>query len=299
MDKTNVIWRSWHDDVLARGYWDDGLLEDVFKRGDFNHIELVTEPMPDIEGGAVYVINGRTHVDDVEKINLDLAKLEWCVFIITGDEEALFPWQEIKHPMIRIWVMLPRMNIHNDVAFKIPNGYRTDTHKILQEIGPQERKLDWSFVGQVNHERRQQCFDVLNQFKPLYPSSVVVGTDGFGKEALQFREYLQVMAESKIVLCPSGIETPDSFRLYEALEAGCIPVVDAFSTNFKTPGFWKYLFDEDPPFPIVAYWDELPQLLPTLLKEYPANANKIFSWWIQYKSKIRNKLMDDIKVLHG
>lgn len=299
MDPVKCIWKSYHlPEVINRHYWDQGLLEDAFKKGNFEHY-YDFDCIDNDKEGAIVIINGRTHTEDTAAINADIAKLRWVLFIVTGDEEAVFPWREIKHPIMRVWVQLPRMNEHNDTSFKLPNGYRPTTHEILTEIGPQERTLDWSFVGQVNHERRQQCLDVLNQFKPLYPNSLILGTDGFGKEALAYPEYLKVMAQSKIVLCPSGIESPDNFRLYEALEAGCVPVVDAFSTNFKTPGFWKYLFGDDIPFPIVNYWDELPQLLPTLLKEYPANANRCFAWWQQKKRQIYCKLMEDVEVLNG
>lgn len=308
MDQINVIWLSYHQpEVIARGYWDQGLLEDIFKLGDYNHyINFATEaaergdsyPWYKHDGeGAVVIINGRTHVDDTDKINEDIAKLSWVLFIETGDEEATFPWREVKHPRMKIWMMLPRMNEHNDTHFKLPQGYRPGTPELLKEIGQRERTIDYSFVGQNNHERRNQCVDVAKQFKSVYPSAFIVPTDGFGQEVLDQQGYAKVLAESKIVLCPSGIETPDSFRLYEALEAGAIPVVDAFSTNFKTPGFWQYLFNETVPFPILKYWDELPALLPTLLKEYPANANKCQAWWIQKKREIKLRLLDDVKEL--
>lgn len=294
MDPVNVFWLSYHKDVLARGYWDQGLLEDTFNKGNFNH----HIGMKDLEGGGVVVINGRTHVEDIEKINQDISKLDWVLFIITGDEEALFPWADIKHPMKRIWVMLPRMNEHNDISYRLVNGYRPDTREILKVIGPQQRRLDWSFIGQNNHERRELCAVVLRQLEPMYPNKCkLVETDAFGKEVVNYNEYLKTLASTKIAPCPSGIESPDSFRLYEALEAGCYPVVDAFSTNNQAPGFWKYLFGESPPFPIVDYWDKFFIILPDLLNEWPNNANKVFAWWQGIKRSMYWKLIDDIREL--
>lgn len=301
MAKTFVVWKTYHaPEIIGRGYWDQGLLEDLFKLGDYEHVTDVKD-VPQGEGdehiGAVVIINGRTHVEDTAKINEEIAPLKWVLFIETGDEEALFPWREVKHPHMRVWIMLPRMNQHDDVSFKLPNGYRPQTRELLKEIGVQERTLDYSFVGQLNHERRQQCFDVATQFKTVYPNSYLVGTDGFGKEDVKYKAYLAIMAQSKIVLCPSGVESPDNFRLYEALEAGCVPVVDAFSTNLKTAGFWRYLFGSDIPFPIVNYWDELPVILPELLRDYPNNAHKCFTWWQNKKREMKYKLQDDIKEL--
>lgn len=299
-ESIDVIWLSFHQpDILERGYWDQGILEDTFNKGNFVHHQSIDNVPPEVEGGAVVVINGRTHIEDTDKINEAIANLTWCLFIITGDEEALFPWREIHHPIMRVWVQLPRMNEHNDTSYKLVNGYRPTTREQIKRAGLQERTIDYAFMGQNNHERRQQCVDVLRQFQTVYPTAIVEETDGFGKEVTPYPDYIDILAKTKIVACPSGVETPDSFRLYEALEAGCIPVVDAFSTNNKAPGFWSYLFGGEVPFPVVDYWDKFPILLPELLKDYPANANRVFAWWQLFKRNLYWKLIDDIRILHG
>jgi hypothetical protein len=191
------------------------------------------------------------------------------------------------------------MNVHDDVSFHLPNGYRPTTHEDLKQIGPQGKSVDWFFAGQINHARRDQCAHELRLFieREIYPNGVLVETDGFGKEVMPYKEYLAQMADSKIVLCPSGIESPDNFRLYEALEAGCLPVVDAFSTNNQSPGFWRYLFGDDIPFPIINYWDALPKIMPDLLAGWPENTNKVFAWWQLKKREMKYKLLDDVKEL--
>lgn len=304
MDKVFVVWKSYHKpEIIERGYWDQGLLEDIFKQVplEFVHVTDVKD-VPTGEGrdnyGAIFIINGRTHIEDADKINADIAQLRWVLFIDTGDEEASFPWRDIKHPLMRVWMMLPRMTEHNDTHYKLMNGYRPDTHATLKEIGYRpEKTLDYSFIGQVNHERRQQCYDVLKQFQNLYPNTKVQLTEGFGAQTVDYKDYLETLANTKIAPCPSGIESPDNFRLYEALEAGCLPVVDAMSTNFKTPGFWKYLFGNSIPFPIIDYWDAFPDMIPQLLKEYPANANRCYAWWQLQKRKLKWQLYDDVKEL--
>lgn len=305
MDKANVIWVSYHQpEILARGYWDQAILEETFNKGNFVHHDGFSsfannQKAEDAEAsmpGAVIVINGRTHIEDTERLNADIASLRWCLLIITGDEETLFPWREVHHPLMRVWVQLPRMNEHNDTSFKLINGYRTGTAQVLKELGPQQRTLAWFFAGQVNHDRREQCIAVLRQFAPLYPNQTIA-TDGFGKEVVNFDGYLRGLASAKVAPCPSGIETPDTFRVYEALEAGCIPVVDAFSTRNQAPGFWEYIFGKDIPFPIIDYWDKFPAVLDQLLKEYPANANRVSAWWQLKKRELFWRLVDDVKEL--
>lgn len=295
MGEINVYWLTYHDDILARGYYDQGLLEEIFAKGNFKHHMGIKDPCK----GGVVIINGRTHVNDTDKINKDLEKLGWCVFIDCGDEEALFPIDKIKHTMIRKWVMLPRMNQHNDV-YRLPQGYRPETPKLLKEIGYKEKTQDWFFCGQITHERRFQCRDEIAYLNDSgrFTNGTMVATCAFAQEKMPYQEYLENMAKTKIVFCPSGPETPDSFRLYEALEAGCVPVVDAFSTNNKVVGFWQYLFGDHIPFPIVDYWDKLPILLPELLRTYPELSVKCFAWWQQQKKKIEDKLYDDIKEIN-
>lgn len=296
METIKVIWKSYHrPDAIERGYWDQAILEEMFQHvGPYawQHCTSFSEITPG--EGAVVVLNGRMHFEDIKQINKDIAGLVWCLFIITGDEEALFPWREIRHPMLRTWAQLPRMNVHNDVSQKLPNGPRPGTRETLAEIGPLERNIDFMFVGQINHARREQCLEAAQSIKDEY-ATILTGTDGFGKEVFSHYEYLQIMAHSKVVLCPSGIETPDSFRLYEALETGCMPIVDAFATRNQSPGFWSYLFDENVPFPIVDYWDKLPALLPEVLREWPHNANRAAAWWQNKKRLLRLKMLDDIK----
>lgn len=305
MAKVYVVWQSYREpDVIRRGYWDQGLLEDTFERStlDFEHVGSVDD-IPQGEGpdqqGAVFVINGRTHTEDTDKINADIAKLRWVLFVETGDEEALFPWREVKHPLMRVWLQLPRMNQHDDTHFKLPNGYRPDTRYILRKIGKHERRLDWFFAGQINHERREQCVQELEYLinSGEAPNGLLVKTERFGEEKMEYSSYLQSLAASKIALCPSGIESPDNFRLYEALEAGCLPVVDAFSSRHKAPGFWRYLLGDDIPFPVVDYWDALPKLMPTLLRGWPENANRAYAWWQARKRQIQYQLEDDIREL--
>lgn len=295
MGKINVVWASYHKpDIIARHYWDQGLLEDIFKQGEFTHYDGMGAVPAD--EGAIFIINGRTHVEDTDKINADIAKLPWVLFIETGDEEALFPWRDVKHPLMRVWVQLPRMNEHDDVAFHLPNGYRPTTRALLAEIGQQERTIDYFFAGQNNHPRREECLVVAKQFSTVYKAALAESQE-FGKEVIPYPKYLEIMTQSKLVLCPSGVESPDNFRLYEALEAGCVPIVDAFSTQVKTHGFWRYLFGDDVPFPIVSYWDKLPDMLPQLLAEWPERSAKCSAWWQQKKREIRYKLLDDVKEL--
>jgi hypothetical protein len=294
VDHVNVIWRSYHEpEIIPRGYWDQAILEEFFSHSRYDH----RTSFDGVQGGAVVVLNGRTHTsdEDIHQLNEELNTLSWCLLFLTGDEEASFPWRKVQHPAsphgFRVWVMSPRRPFYDDCAHLI-NGYRPYTRTLLREIGEQERTLDFFFAGQVNHDRRTECESALVPLLDSH-SGHFIPTDHFGDEKLSYPEYLTVLSRAKVAPCPSGNYCPDTFRVWEALEAGCIPVVDAYSTCYREPGFWSYLLP-DIPFPIVNDWSEFPAVLDSLLADWTNRSNRVFSWWIEYKRELKRTIERDI-----
>lgn len=287
----NIYWVSYHDDTLDRGYWDNGLIEylfDHFKVTNYQIRNVAFPEVPENEGGIV-VINGRSHLDDndVAKINADLAKLRWCVLIVTGDEESLFPIEKIVHPNMRVWIMSPQQGKHDGVSFRIGSGFREDEPAINAEIGMQDRKYDWFFSGQVTHDTRAKMSIALDSM----PNGKSNYTKGFG-QGMDLKKYLTLMGQAKFAPAPKGAVSPDNFRLFEALEAGTVPIADGGD-------WWPYMFGEQVPFPIVSDWSVLPTMMPELLREWPAISNKVFAWWQGYKRRMVDKLEDDVRTVSG
>lgn len=107
MDKIPVSWLT-YTDAPSRGYWDQGMLEDVFNNRmwqtgyEFDH----RESLKGLDG-SVIIFPARNQVKFLDQLNKDIAKLKWVVLFLTGDEESDFPVEKIKHPNIKIWVMSP------------------------------------------------------------------------------------------------------------------------------------------------------------------------------------------------
>lgn len=284
--KLNVIYLSMNKDCAKTGYYDHGFLNHyLFPKFDCDYYEV--EEIPEDLSHGVVVIPARMQADIVDKLNKELAKLEYVLAILTGDEESSFPWRELLHPRMQVWVMSPKVGEHDDAAGRIGSGYREETPKILKEVGLQDRILDWFFAGQVTHPVREQCVMQLRKM----PNGRLVETNGFGK-GLGYREYLENMARAKFVPCPSGPCTPDNFRLYEALESGCVPIADGGN-------YWPSLFGEEVPFPIISSWDILPDLMPQLLNDWLETSNKVFAWWQLYKRRLADKFENQWVALGG
>lgn len=293
----DVVWLSYKKELSPRGYWDMQILEDIFSLEIWNPVLGYTfrhhTDFKEVNEGAVVILPARFQADCIDKLNEDISKLKWCVLILTGNEDDEFPCEKINHQNIKIWVQLPREK-HKEYR-KLPNGYPPQV-KLLKELNPSKREKDWFFAGQVrDHVRRQLCVKYLKEI----PNGDLVETDGFAK-GLSHEEYYQRMVNSKIAICQSGAKVPDTFRLYEALEAGCIPIVDEVSVDIcDFEGYFTYLFDEDVPFPVLRNYETLSEQIKENLENWKEKSNKIFAWWQNYKRNLAYRLHNDIREVSG
>ena len=305
-----VLWVSYRPEILARGYADQGFLEAALAGElwtppfayEFEHHEWHIRdsssmlPYPDFEG-CVFIFNGRTHVEYVEFINRFINRFKWVMVLLCGDEEWDFPWRDLKHPNMRLYVMQARPE-HAELERFIPGGWYPRTRELLDKPynAKSPRDLDWSFAGQITHERRQEAAAVLRGL----PAGLIIETERYLEEKLSRSDYFDLMANSKVVPSPSGPYSVDCARTFEALEAGCIPVVDTKTAYAGAFDYWALLFwqmldvDESVPFPLVSDWRTFPRVLRSLLKRWPANANQVYAFWQQYKRRFVTQLHQDI-----
>jgi hypothetical protein len=112
-------------------------------------------------------------------------------------------------------------------------------------------------------------------------------TSGFhAADNLPVERYRQIMDDSIFVPCPAGNAVVESFRVWEALEAGCIPIVerrgnfDYFATAFGPH-----------PLPIVGTWQEAPELLRRLQadKSWLRVGSACAAWWEATQRRVKER----------
>ena len=243
-------------------FWDQTLLNELL------------EGLPDTERRIV-VVPGT--INSVEEVNEKLAKYPKVLVIITSDEENKFPVDQLDHPDKIVYMTYPLLPTSNVDRF-LPIGSPPDAKMIENK----KKDLDWFFSGQVNHDSRMNVARVLRGLE----GGKLVETGGFS-QGLEHKEYYDLMSRAKVVPSPGGAHSPDSFRLYEALEAGAIPIAD-------TPDFWKMLFGGYP-FPAPQDWTTLKELIGNL-KDRPEERGRVFAWWLRKKRELRYMLEDDLEV---
>jgi GR25 family glycosyltransferase involved in LPS biosynthesis len=106
----------------------------------------------------------------------------------------------------------------------IPLGYVKRANKSLcQQITQTPslpfRELAWSFRGTGWQNREEK----LNVLKNIEPAQYVFYKEWLDSSHAKREEYVGELLNSKFVPCPGGMN-PETFRLYEALELGAIPI---------------------------------------------------------------------------
>ena len=284
----------WHK---GNGNWDTAFPRYVLDNcGQCDHLETLLAAKEVPQSSAVICIPGRHSVTEASGINREAANFEQVTFVIYGDEEGLFRPELLDHKNMRVWYFMPPWNPKSEVDHVAINGWPHDCRQMLiverEKLGPSERDFDWCFAGQVTHLRREQCADAAKGI----PRGFWLGTHGFS-QGIPRNEYYRTLLCSKIALCPSGPCTPDSFRIAEALESGCIPIADGLTQDPKyPPGYWNYAFETYKlPFPVIDDWRTLPAIVEKVLYDYAHYYFACAKFWAEYKARLFEWMKEDLR----
>ncbi len=138
----------------------------------------------------------------------------------------------------------------------------------------------WSFLGGAARSSRPEMVRAL---EPLTPHFLHI-TDRGQAERLDKSAYVQTLRDSIFVPCPMGNVNLESFRIYEALECGAIPILE------KRVGFdyFKHLLG-DHPLPTFPSWRRAAQFLAGLRDDHAALdrlQSQCMEWWESYKGQL-------------
>lgn len=192
-----------------------------------------------------------------------------------------------------------RFYLRNDLPSKvttIPLGY----HWTLPE-GPQNilvktprtpfRNLTWSFFGTEWIGRREQLrplCDISGKYE------IQLFKDWNDAKALNEGEYITKLLDTLFVPCPDGMN-PETFRFYEALECGCIPLIVRTEAN----AFWVDWVCENLQILPLPSWEATAKLVEHLMREkqmMEVYRTKVLSAWMEWRIRLRDDVGKWIKV---
>lgn len=270
-----------------RGSWDHGLLMSIFDKHPDIFIQHNTKNPPTSEK-AIVIIIGRPNEKQVREY---LEKIKSGLVILTSDEDSFFDWKAAIPERFEIWTQ-----------YYAPNKSEIKTRLLLgapsrikdYQTSPLPKKYLWSFIGQVQNPHRQRCVEVLKQMLSEGAAGYLKIVEGFSGNIsgeVEYQNYLDIMRQSKFVICPSGSMCTDTFRVYEAMECGAIPVVELNSPRDDEEFFYWAEVDDTMLFPMLHAWSDLPEILNANYH----NVETTCKIWQQYKSDLEQKLLDYAK----
>jgi hypothetical protein len=160
----------------------------------------------------------------------------------------------------------------------IPNG-----EPYIHTPRPPFRELLWSFVG-TNWLGRKEKLAPLTQ---AGEHKIIFMDDWNSEKMIGREESLSILLNSWCVPCPSG-HNGETFRFYEALEAGAVPIV------VKEGGaFLKYISQHIQIMPADS-WTHAAQLIYTL-KAQPEVYEKYRASLLMGWENLKNKTKDSIR----
>jgi hypothetical protein len=237
--------------------------------------------------GMIFVFHGQAEAQKpniAALFNKFTKELDWVLFVSLGDEGCDFPYSQLEHKNKCLWVQTPKPGKVKADRYLI-EGYHPNTHaeifNSIGSIGNPAPCWDWFFAGQVTNPRRKECVDALCEIN----SGFLMTTEGFMQGMPQV-EYYGHMRQARIIPCPSGPLTPDSFRFAEALECGCVPILDGHAPD-GIKGYWDMVLGPHHPLPVIEDWSELPAMMQSLLVGYEAIQRYTQYFWKSYKLKLR------------
>jgi hypothetical protein len=280
-----------------------GFFEDAFPRNSCNWYHSFAD-FHDEANGAIVVINGaaadavtETRDKQMRVLNDQLRAFRWVMLVSIGDEGSGQHLEWIDHPNCSIWVYDPKPGKH-DAFHHLPAG----TIQQVPELFPrcsQWKIFDWSWSGSIRDINWDAAIRALPGHGSYYDSH------------LGYEGYVQLLADSKIVPCRPSWTSPETCRVYDALECGAIPIVGILpgenppghywwrDFNFDWPNFWTGVLGEKPPFPVISSPDQLADAVMAALADWPNNMDRCAIWWADYKKRLKETLQFEVRRLQG
>jgi hypothetical protein len=168
-------------------------------------------------------------------------------------------------------------------VLNIPLGYNDNFTDLTNNLNSRERKYLWSYVG----ERWDQNRNVMAGAMRTVPNGNLYVVHHTGPR-MSVVDMSRMYRDSVFVPCPRGAISMDNFRVTEALEAGCIPIVERSD-------YWAKMHGPNPPLIQIGNWQEVPNIIADLAND-PARLEMVRltckQWWEERKLQLTDQIED-------
>lgn len=180
----------------------------------------------------------------------------------------------------------PVLARYRNVKF-FPLGYKKGFKKNTENIEIKNKKYIWFFAGDIKKSNRQLMYDNIIKIQGgcCHLTAYFNSPDGLGVE-----DYRKYMENSIFVPCPAGNVHLDSFRIYEALEAGCIPIIE---NGRGLDCFRPYLGEN--PILMISDWNNIEEMIKNIMQkgDVESLSRECSEWWKKHKLDIQKRIEKD------
>ena len=162
----------------------------------------------------------------------------------------------------------------------IPIGYKSG----IINKNKENRKYKWAFTGTPHKSSRH---DLLFQFSKIEPF-FCHKTQKFDQKIISTPEMNEVLSSTEFIPCPNGFFHPETYRVYEALESGCIPIVE------NAYNYYERLFPNNP-FIKIDIWNEAKPIINGWENDQiKKKREECVNWWNNYKYTLQENIKNKI-----
>ena len=148
----------------------------------------------------------------------------------------------------------------------------------------EERKYKWTFIGTPHRSSRH---DLLFQFSEIEPS-YCYKTTKFNEKIIDTNTMTEILSSTEFIPCPNGFFHPETYRVYEALECECIPIVE---NAFK---YYDRLFPDNPFIKVDKWIDAKPIIQGWNKEKINKKREECKLWWTNYQNLLQDQIYKKI-----
>jgi hypothetical protein len=277
--RVNLVWTS---RGLSEANWLRYLLGPLIGR------EVVAEKFEFVEPDTVYVIseNKNLHQSFPASFLMAITNLQGNGLIHVGDEYFAGGYDVYKNFefVLRTHHTAWFNNVPEVLTFPLGWGDGMPQRSAFKSVV--NRRYVWSFLGNQKAASRPEMLRALRQIEPQFVHAYTTGA--VGAQKMPPSEYHALLDDTVFAPCPMGNAMLETWRFYESLEAGCIPLIEARP--------WMHYHERllgPHPIPAVYSWSQAASLIKTLSKDpvqLEALQQRIANWWMQYKQSKRSAI---------
>ncbi len=279
--------------------WEYDWLRELFAGGPFLHRFAVDPARKTFVDDALLAVwrpdrdPERSYIEEYSRRGFRFGLLHLGDEWIKDERHAVYRTSGLRLVVRNYW--RPSYPEGSSKIVHFPLGYKTGFIPSLggqpQQRPARERRYRWSFAGQTQRPERQAMLEAVRaQLGAGYEHGI---SEWNASNSLSTQDYAALLLDTVFVPVPIGNVNVESFRFYEALEAGCIPIA-VRATSRQPEDYFRNLFrTRDIPFPLVTNWSrDLAQLSLASWDDNRIESVRLASaqWYRERKREVRSRV---------